>query len=175
MPLPLIKLGVLFFKQISKPITNAIVRYAKVSPTFRKICLFPANVYNVYEVQVKSRLLTGLGKGPKKEDIKPISTDEAVELGAAVMGEAVIYLLAVGILYWEYSYQPKKDEEKKYAERKSDLEILQNQLTDLSLNLASVEAQLREAQRTIGELDSSNRVLTEQVFSKGKKSTCTIS
>lgn len=41
---PAVKLGILAFKQISKPIANALKERAKTSPFFReKICMPPAN------------------------------------------------------------------------------------------------------------------------------------
>ncbi|XP_053399330.1 optic atrophy 3 protein homolog [Mercenaria mercenaria] len=165
MPLPLIKLGVLFVKQMSKPLANAVKRSARASPTFKKICMKPAELYHSYEINIKMRIL-GLGKPTQKQALSP---DKAVELGAEMIGEITLYTFLVGILYAEYSYSARNSEREK-DEKKQYLMSLERHVTELELNSARVEAELRELQRKVGELDSKSYSLMEKVYGKGKKS-----
>lgn len=112
---PVAKLGALLIKQISKPIANAVKQGAKSSPVFRKyVCLPPAQckfklftvhkltsllVYNWCEVKAKMWLLH-LGQ---PVNITVLNEAASIELGANLLGETVIFVIAAGILLFEYN------------------------------------------------------------------------
>lgn len=101
MSFPLMKLASMAIKRVSKPLANAAKRKAKQSPFFRNyICLPPANFYHWCEVKVTmmSKNLTG-----KEVKLVPaLSEKKAIELGASLVGEAVIFMVGSSIFILEY-------------------------------------------------------------------------
>lgn len=122
---PAVKLAVLAFKQLSKPIANVIKERAKSHPFFRKhICMPPAQckheqkyytidyeiiwflfefvflatVYNWVEVNTRMWVMN-LGKPVK---IVPLNETSAIELGANLLGETIIYSIGAALLIFEY-------------------------------------------------------------------------
>lgn len=86
---------VLALKQISKPIANVLKARAKNSPFFRKyICMPPAQFYNYVEVKTKM-LALNLGKPTA---VPKLTEAMAIELGANLLGEVVIFAIGAGIL-----------------------------------------------------------------------------
>jgi hypothetical protein len=90
-PFPIVKLGVLAVRQISKPLANAIKARAKQSPFFSTyVCMPPAQLYHWIEVNVKMKLLN-LGK---PREVKKLNEAMAIDLGAELLGEFVIFSVA---------------------------------------------------------------------------------
>ena len=135
---PIIKLGTLAFRQIAKPLANVIKNRAKESPFFRTyICMPPAQTYHWLEVNVKMKLLgmsfililkpitpnpseqtsdcmltlliyyliQGLGK---PSSVQKLNEQMAIELGAEMLGEFIIFSAAVITLGLEYTRQARK-------------------------------------------------------------------
>lgn len=119
---PAAKLGVLAFKQLSKPIANVIKERAKHSPFFRDyIAMPPAQckfkfrylfvlhntmcvflllllVYNWVEVKTKMWALN-LGR---PTNVPQLNEAMAIELGANLLGEVIIFTIGAGLLIFEY-------------------------------------------------------------------------
>ncbi|KAL4238465.1 Optic atrophy 3 protein [Mactra antiquata] len=164
MPLPLIKLASLFFKQISKRVSNGVKERAKHSPFFRKITMKPAQWYHNYEINFK---LSGLGFSKVKKN-QQINPDRAAELGADFIGEMVLYMLVGAAVVLEYAYHQKSTEKKKLEEREY-LNSIESKIDEQSLEICTLQAELRQLQRTVGQLDSSNLDLKEKCASLEKK------
>jgi len=147
---PAAKLGVLAFKQLSKPIANMIKERAKHSPFFRQyIAMPPAQFYNWVEVKTKMWALN-LGK---PANVPQLNETMAIELGANLLGEVIIFTIGAGLLIFEYVRQSNKEANKEEAillEKK----ILINTINDLALQLERQDAQLRELNRVVADLDS---------------------
>lgn len=96
---PAAKLGVLAMKQISKPIASLLKARAKNSPFFRKyVCMPPAQFYNWMEVKTKMWAMN-LGKPTA---VPVLNEAMAIELGANLLGEIVIFTIGAGLLLLEY-------------------------------------------------------------------------
>lgn len=96
---PAAKLGVLAMKQISKPIAALLKERAKNSPFFRKyVCMPPAQFYNWMEVKTKMWAMN-LGK---PTNVPVLNEAMAIELGANLLGEIVIFTIGAGLLLLEY-------------------------------------------------------------------------
>lgn len=94
-PLNLHFFSVLALKQISKPIANVLKTRAKSSPFFRKyICMPPAQFYNYMEVKMKM-LALNLGKPTA---VPKLTEAMAIELGANLLGETIIFAIGAGLL-----------------------------------------------------------------------------
>lgn len=177
---PAAKLGVLLLKQISKPIANALKAKAKDSPFFRDyVCMPPAQcksriyysiiiyslllichclinylrsiilftVYNWCEVKAKMWSMN-LGK---PIHVPQLNDTMAIELGANLLGESIIFVIGAGVLIFEYVRSSKKEalkEETNNVEKKR----LELELNDLAFRLEMQDTQIREMQRLTAEL-----------------------
>jgi PREDICTED: similar to ENSANGP00000017479 len=98
-PFPIIKLGVLAVRQISKPLAKRIQIKAKTSPVLRSyLCLPIAQFYHRLEVTIKLRLLNI----NKPKQIQKLNEAEAIELGAELLGEFIIFGVAAMTITLEY-------------------------------------------------------------------------
>ncbi|CAH1116715.1 unnamed protein product [Phaedon cochleariae] len=147
---PAAKLGTLLLKQISKPIANAVKNQAKSSPVFRKyVCMPPAQFYNWCEVKAKMWILN-LGK---PVNIPILSEAMAIELGANLLGEGIIFIIAAGILISEYNRSANKEAAKETA-KQEEMNQLQNTIRELFIQSEEQGAHLRELTRKIIDLES---------------------
>lgn len=142
---PLIKLGALALRQISKPLANHLKNKAKTSDFVRThICMPPAQFYHYLEVNVKARLLN-LGK--PKEVVK-LNEQAAVELGSDIIGEMVMFGIAATTVVIEFTRQSRKSAEEKAAmeARLQRIESANNESLErydaLQLRLAKIEENL---------------------------------
>ncbi|XP_023018129.2 putative OPA3-like protein CG13603 [Leptinotarsa decemlineata] len=147
---PAAKLGALILKQISKPIANVLKSQAKSSPVFRKyVCLPPAQFYNWCEVKSKMWILN-LGK---PVNIPVLNEAMAIELGANLLGEGIIFLIAAGILISEYNRSSKKEAAKEEA-KQQEMTELKNTIRELFLQSEEQAAHIRELTRRLGDTES---------------------
>ncbi|CAH2094584.1 unnamed protein product [Euphydryas editha] len=145
---PIAKLSVLLVKQISKPIANICKERAKNSPFFRTyVCMPPAQFYNWCEVKAKMWILN-LGK---PVNIPVLSQEMAIELGANLLGETVIFVIGAGLLVIEYNRQSKKEAAKE-AKREEEMNHITTTITDLYFTVQQQQTQLREMERMIHSL-----------------------
>ncbi|CAG9565500.1 unnamed protein product [Danaus chrysippus] len=146
---PIAKLSVLLIKQISKPIANICKERAKNNPFFRTyVCMPPAQFYNWCEVKAKMWILN-LGK---PVNIPVLSQEMAIELGANLLGETVIFVIGAGLLVIEYNRQSKKEAAKE-AKREEELKHITRTITDLYFTVQHQQTQLREMERMFHALD----------------------
>ncbi|XP_070502598.1 putative OPA3-like protein CG13603 isoform X2 [Chironomus tepperi] len=147
---PAAKLGVLALKQISKPIANVLKTRAKSSPFFRKyICMPPAQFYNYMEVKMKM-LALNLGKPTA---VPKLTEAMAIELGANLLGETIIFAIGAGLLILEYQRQSRKELLKEQMIMQEKME-LQATLNELAFQAERQDTQIRELTRVIADLDS---------------------
>ncbi|RZF42844.1 hypothetical protein LSTR_LSTR003668 [Laodelphax striatellus] len=146
---PVAKLGALLLKQISKPIANFLKERAKQHPFFRTYLLMPpAQFYNWCEVKMKMWVLN-LGKPVQ---VPPLNEAMAIDLGANVLGEGIVFIMAAGIVGFEYSRQVRKEAAKEAA-RKEEMSVLNYTIQELYFQIEQQSAQLRELHRTVHSLE----------------------
>ena len=116
-------------------------------PGFNILFSFVVTVYNWCEVQAKMWILN-LGK---PVSVPPLNEQMAIELGANLIGETLIFVMAAGILYSEYSRQVRKERGKEEA-RRDEIQRLNMILEDLYFQSEKQDAQIRELMRTVNEL-----------------------
>ncbi|XP_018569016.1 putative OPA3-like protein CG13603 [Anoplophora glabripennis] len=147
---PAAKLGALLLKQISKPIANLVKEQAKSSPVFRKyVCMPPAQFYNWCEVKAKMWILN-LGK---PVNIPVLNEAMAIELGANLLGEGIIFTIAAGVLIAEYNRSSRKEATKEEMKKREVTEI-QEAIKELYIQSEEQNAQIRELTRKLGHLDT---------------------
>lgn len=138
-------------KQISKPIANLLKTRAKNSPFFRVyVCMPPAQFYNWMEVKTRMWALN-LGK---PSAVPQLNETQAIELGANLLGEFIIFTIGAGLLLLEYQRSSRKEalKEEMIEQEKAELNAFIN---DLAFRIERQDAQLREMERMIGALRKS--------------------
>uniref|UniRef100_A0A1Q3F1Z7 Uncharacterized protein n=1 Tax=Culex tarsalis TaxID=7177 RepID=A0A1Q3F1Z7_CULTA len=147
---PAAKLGVLAMKQISKPIASLLKKRAKNSPFFRKyVCMPPAQFYNWMEVKTKMWAMN-LGKPTA---VPVLNEAMAIELGANLLGEIVIFTIGAGLLLLEYQRQVRKEAYKEEVTMQEKLE-LQATINELIFQVQRQDTQIREMARVVADLES---------------------
>uniref|UniRef100_A0A069DQ88 OPA3-like protein CG13603 n=1 Tax=Panstrongylus megistus TaxID=65343 RepID=A0A069DQ88_9HEMI len=147
---PAAKLGTLLIRQVSKPIATYVKERAKKHPFFRKyICMPPAQFYNWCEVKMKMWIFN-LGK---PTEIPNLNETMAIELGANLLGESIIFTIAAAILFLEYSRQVRKEAAKEEA-RKAEISTISYTIQELYFQAERQDAQIRELMRSVGDLQT---------------------
>ncbi|XP_029475741.1 optic atrophy 3 protein [Rhinatrema bivittatum] len=141
---PIAKLLVLGVRQLSKPLANRIKAGARRSEFFKTyICLPPAQLYHWVEMRTKMRIM-----GFRGATIKPLNEETAAELGAELLGEAIIFTIGGVCLVAEYTRQ-SINSKKKEEELSGRLAALHDQITELGLTVEILDTQLREVNRLL--------------------------
>ncbi|KAK4313674.1 hypothetical protein Pmani_014963 [Petrolisthes manimaculis] len=145
---PLAKLAFLFVKQVARPLSSSIKRRAVSSTFFReKFCLPPARLYHWCEVRMKMYVMN-IRRSSKTSTIPKLNEEAAIELGANLLGEGVIFSIAVAILAFEVSRQKEKERKKEEMEQ-NVIDTLQSQVGDLIFATEELDTKLREANRLL--------------------------
>ncbi|RMB90129.1 hypothetical protein DUI87_00012 [Hirundo rustica rustica] len=127
---PLAKLLTLGARQLSRPLAARIKAGARASPFFRTyICLPPAQLYHWVEMRTKMRLL-----GFRGAAVKPLNEEAAAELGAELLGEALVFGVGGLCLYLEYLRQAGQSRRRE--------EHLEQTLSDLRQGLERLQSDL---------------------------------
>ncbi|KAK9521224.1 hypothetical protein VZT92_021047 [Zoarces viviparus] len=141
---PIAKLLYLGVRQMGKPVANRIKAGARRSEFFKTyICLPPAQIYHWVEMRTKMRIM-----GFRGSTIKPLNEDAATELGAELLGEAIIFIIGGGCMLLEYSRQAANARHKE-EEQNETIISLQTQIGELALTTETLDAQLREMNRLL--------------------------
>ncbi|XP_007430856.1 optic atrophy 3 protein [Python bivittatus] len=85
--------------------------------------------------------------------IKPLNEEAAAELGAELLGEAIVFGVGGLCIFLEYSRQ-SSNSKKKEDELSSTLLGLQAQVMELTLTVETLDAQLREMNRVLVEVST---------------------
>ncbi|XP_015444815.1 optic atrophy 3 protein isoform X2 [Pteropus alecto] len=137
---PMAKLLYLGIRQISKPLANRMKEAARRSEFFKTyICLPPAQLYHWAEMRAKLRIM-----GLNTEAVKPLNEAAAVELGAELLGETTVFLVAGGCLVLEY-WRQKMQQRRKEGEQRAAWGAVQGDVDHLELALEQLQAQVRAA------------------------------
>ncbi|XP_023505687.1 optic atrophy 3 protein isoform X2 [Equus przewalskii] len=137
---PMAKLLYLGIRQVSKPLANRIKEAARRSEFFKTyICLPPAQLYHWAEMRAKMRIL-----GFNAEAVKPLNEEAAAELGAELLGEATIFVVACSCLVLEYRRQ-QTQQRRQERERRAALEAMRDEVDHLALALEALQARVQAA------------------------------
>nr|XP_045602049.1 optic atrophy 3 protein homolog isoform X1 [Procambarus clarkii] len=143
---PLAKLAFLFVKQVARPLSSSIRRKAVRSHFFKeKFCLPPARLYHWCEVRMKMYVMN-LGRTGQNSTIPKLNEEAAIELGANLLGEGVIFVIAVGILAFEVTRQKEK-EKKKEENEQAFINNLEHRINELTFATEELDTRLRELTR----------------------------
>ncbi|KAL4157319.1 hypothetical protein PRNP1_006342 [Phytophthora ramorum] len=96
--LPMIKLGGLVARTLTKPLARVVKSRSKVHPLLNSVC------GSLGQTQHRLSMQLHMGfRGISNYTIKPLPADQAVEQGADLVGELLIFSVALGVASLEYS------------------------------------------------------------------------
>ena len=87
----------------------------------------------------------------KPVNITVLSEQSAIELGANLLGETIIFVVAAAILTAEYARQSRKETAKETL-RKYEMELCQGRLNELYFEIERQTTQIRELTRLFYDL-----------------------
>ncbi|XP_027801778.1 optic atrophy 3 protein [Marmota flaviventris] len=111
-------------------------------------------VYHWAEMRTKMRIM-----GFNAEAVKPLNEGAAAELGAELLGEAIIFVTACGCLLMEYLRQQAQRRHKE-AERRAAWNALRDEMGHLALALETLQGQV-QATPAKGALEELRQELRE--------------
>ncbi|XP_023662962.1 optic atrophy 3 protein homolog isoform X1 [Paramormyrops kingsleyae] len=141
---PIAKLLYLGVRQMSKPVANRMKAGARRSEFFKNyVCLPPAQLYHWIEMRTKMRIM-----GFRGTAIKPLNEEAAADLGAELLGEAIIFMVGGACMVLEYSRQAANSRRKE-EELNQNISDLQTQLAELRLEMEILDTRLKEFNRVL--------------------------
>ncbi|GMF11546.1 unnamed protein product [Phytophthora lilii] len=96
--LPMIKLGGLVARTLTKPLARVVKSRSKVHPLLNAVCARLGQQQHRLSMQLHMGF-----RGISNYTIKPLPADQAVEQGADLVGELLIFSVALGAASLEYS------------------------------------------------------------------------
>lgn len=183
-PLPLLKIGGLLIKTLSKPLTTRLKKEAKRFQNFSKVCVATGQLTH----QISSRF-TAMAQGYKVKEINPLADEEALARGISFLSETFLFLIAGGIIVIEFNRSEEKNALKAEAARKKEEEfrqyleerfhIIDSRLQHLEERISQIEMEKEEAKNSsiLPSVFSSKTGLTKknpyQISSSSVSSTTT--
>ncbi|XVF70121.1 hypothetical protein PTKIN_Ptkin11bG0136900 [Pterospermum kingtungense] len=142
MIIPVVKLGTLALRTLSKPIANQLKKGAGLHPWFRDFIINVAQVNHRFSTKMQRRIY---GRATDIV-IRPLNEERAVQAAAGLLGELFIFTVAGAALIYEV-HRNSKAEARKEEQRKKEIEALnqhsrhlEKEVKDLRLKLQQIEA-----------------------------------
>ncbi|CAN7133593.1 unnamed protein product [Brassica rapa subsp. narinosa] len=141
MVLPLMKLGTLLVKTISKPLASQLKHQAKVHPRFRQSIINFAQRNHRVTTQIQRRIY---GHATDVE-IRPLNEEKAVQAAVDLIGELFIFAVGGGVVIFEVQRSSRSEARKEEA-RKQELEELRIKDEELEKKIADLQSKLAEVE-----------------------------
>lgn len=133
--MPIIKIGYLLIRTVSKPVANVLKHQTKDHPTFRSMCVRLAQAYHRTEIKM-TRKLSGATNSAVIATVRPLDEQKAIELGANFIGEALVFFVAGTLLVIDNTLSAQKEQsrrqsiEDKFNELFTEVEEMKQKLTN---------------------------------------------
>ena len=121
------------------------------------------------DTSIRLRLLN-MGKATK---VKPLNDDMACELGAELLGETLIFTVGALIIWNEYRRSANK-EQKREDTQFERIKELEDQVTELALNVERQSAEIREFTRLVHAHGVNEKYLPSKIVDKKSGTVLTI-
>ncbi|XP_049358144.1 OPA3-like protein isoform X3 [Solanum verrucosum] len=142
MVLPLLKLGTLALKTLSKPIGSRLKQQAGLHPKFRNFIVSMAQANHRITTTMQRRLY---GHATNVE-IRPLDEEKAVQAAVDLLGEAFVFSVAVAALSFEVQ-RSSRSEAKKEELRRQELEQMRERDDSLSREVESLKSKIQELEQ----------------------------
>ncbi|XP_054444365.1 optic atrophy 3 protein homolog, partial [Pteronotus mesoamericanus] len=100
--------------------------------------LYSLTVYHWAEMRTKMRIM-----GFNAEAVKPLNEEAAAELGAQLLGEATIFVVACSCLVLEY-WRQKRHHRRKEKQRRIAWDTVRDEVDHLALVLEALQMQVQQ-------------------------------
>ncbi|XP_027105405.1 uncharacterized protein [Coffea arabica] len=139
MVLPLLKLGTLAVKTLSKPIASRLKVQAGRHPKFRNFIVGIAQGNHRITTQMQRRIY---GHATDVE-IRPLNEEKAVQAAVDLLGEVFVFSVAVAALIFEVQ-RSARSEAKKEELRRQEMEVLRQRDDELAREVELLKSKLQE-------------------------------
>ncbi|XP_039121457.1 OPA3-like protein [Dioscorea cayenensis subsp. rotundata] len=141
MVLPLVKLGTLAVKTLSKPIANRLKKEAGNYPKFRLFIINIAQINHRFSTSLQRRLYSHA----TNVKIRPLDEEKAVQAAADLLGDVFVFLVAGGVLIFEVQRSARSESRKEEA-RKQELQALKDKDADLAREVEDLKRKINEVE-----------------------------
>ncbi|CAI9087362.1 OLC1v1021419C2 [Oldenlandia corymbosa var. corymbosa] len=142
MVLPLLKLGTLALKTISKPIATRLKVEAGRHPKFRNLIVRMAQSNHRITTQMQRRIY---GHATDVE-IRPLNEEKAVQAAADLLGEIFVFTVAGVAVIFEVQ-RSSRSEAKKEELRRQEMEEMRQRDEDLAREVELLKKKLQELEQ----------------------------
>ncbi|CAH8298601.1 unnamed protein product [Eruca vesicaria subsp. sativa] len=142
MVLPLMKLGTLLVKTVSKPLASQLKHQAKVHPQFRQFIINFAQRNHRITTQMQRRIY---GHATDVE-IRPLDEEKAVQAAVDLIGELFIFMVGGGVVVFEVQRSSRSETRKEEA-RKQELEEFRRKDEEMEKKMADLQSRLAEVEQ----------------------------
>ncbi|KAG6416627.1 hypothetical protein SASPL_124060 [Salvia splendens] len=140
--LPLLKLGTLALKTLSKPIAARLKQQAGIHPKFRNTIVSIAQANHRITTTMQRRIY---GHATDVE-IRPLNEEKAVQAAVDLMGELFVFSVAVAALIFEVQ-RSARSEAKKEEVRRLEMEGMRQRDEELAQEVELLKQKLAEIEQ----------------------------
>ncbi|KAK2393632.1 hypothetical protein P8452_11684 [Trifolium repens] len=140
--LPLLKLGTLALKTLSKPVAGKLKQQASIHPRFRQLIIDMAQKNHQITTQMQRRIY---GHATDVE-IRPLNEEKAVQAAVDLIGEVFVFSVAVLALIFEVQ-RSARSEARKEEIRKQELEAVRQKNDGLAEEIELLKHRLEELEQ----------------------------
>ncbi|XP_004485848.1 uncharacterized protein [Cicer arietinum] len=140
--LPLLKLGTLALKTLSKPVASRLKQQAALHPRFRQLIVNMAQANHQITTKMQRRIY---GHATDVE-IRPLNEEKAVQSAVDLIGELFVFSVAGVLLIFEVQ-RSARSEARKEELRKQDLEAMRQKNDGLAEEVELLKHRLQELEQ----------------------------
>ncbi|OMO76334.1 Septum formation initiator [Corchorus capsularis] len=142
MVLPLLKLGTLALKTLSKPVANKLKHQAVIHPRFRNFIVSFAQANH----RISTRMQRRIYSHATDVEIRPLNEEKAVQAAVDLIGELFVFTVAGALVIFEYQ-RSSRSEAKKEEARRQELEAIKQRNEDLANEVELLRHKLDEVEQ----------------------------
>lgn len=143
--LPLVKLGSLAFRTLSKPIAARLKHNAGIHPKFRGFIIGIAQANHRLATNMQRRLY---GRATDIH-IRPLNEEKAIQAAADLLGELFVFSVAGAAIIYEVQ-RSARSEARKEEIRRQEVEAIKKKVEEYDREVQIMKQRLAEAQRCTG-------------------------
>ncbi|CAK8530616.1 unnamed protein product [Lathyrus sativus] len=140
--LPLLKLGTLALKTLSKPVASRLKQQAAIHPRFRQLIVDMAQSNHQITTKMQRRIY---GHATDVE-IRPLNEEKAVQAAVDLIGELFVFSVAGLLLIFEVQ-RSARSEARKEEQRRKDLEAMKQRNDELAEEVELLKHRFEELEQ----------------------------
>jgi len=140
--LPLVKLGSLAFRTLSKPIAARLKHNAGIHPKFRGFIIGIAQANHRFTTNMQRRLY---GRATDIH-IRPLNEEKAIQAAADLLGELFVFSVAGAAIIYEVQ-RSARSEARKEEVRNQEMEAIKKREEQLAIEVQLMKQKISEMER----------------------------